>query len=293
MSVKFTDAKKWDDVWFSQLTMEQKVMFMYLCDACDIAGFYEVNERLVCLRTGIEDVRGAIESLSKSVMLKGDYIWIIKHIKHQRNLPINPKNNAHKGIISSIAERIDSFPEILDSFSRQDSITVKECLGLNRGYEAPSEGLISPTSNSNSNSNSNMVTADTPQNESLIARLYKYFVGEENIIGQGITSGMRKILAEAIDIMDVEEWKIYCDARLKNEYKAAPNKFFLEDGWRRYQDKAKEKKKETKQAESRQKEAKERASLPKEEAPAEFKEFVKGFGKRITRETKAESTTTS
>ena len=291
MSVKFTDAKKWDDVWFSQLTMEQKVMFMYLCDACDIAGFYEVNERLVSLRTGIEDVRGAIKSLSKSVVLKGDYVWIIKHIKHQRNLPINPKNNAHKGIISSIAEKIDYFPEILDKLPKQDSITVKECLGLTRGYEAPHEGLISPTSKGKGNSIGNTVTTVTPQEESKIARLYKYFVGEENLTGQGITGGTRKILAEAIHVMDIEEWKIYCDARLKDEYKAAPNKFFLEDGWRRYQDKAKEKNKEVKQAESRRKETKERASLPKQEAPADFKEFVKDFGKRVTKETKKEPTT--
>ena len=93
--------------------------------------------------------------------------------------------------------------------------------------------------------------------------------------------------------MDLEEWKIYCDARLIDEYKAAPRKFFLEDGWRRYQDKAKDKKKELKHAESRSREAKERASLPKQEAPAEFKEFVKDFGNRVTREIKREPTTTS
>ena len=80
--------------------------------------------------------------------------------------------------------------------------------------------------------------------------------------------------------MDIEEWKLYCDARLEDEYKAAPNKFFLEDGWRRYQDQAKAKNKETKQVESRRKEAEERKSLPQEEAPDEFKEFVKTFGKR-------------
>ena len=93
--------------------------------------------------------------------------------------------------------------------------------------------------------------------------------------------------------MCIRDRKIYCEARLEDEYKAAPNKFFLEDGWRRYQDKAKTKNKETKQAESRRKEVKERASLPKQEAPAEFKEFVKDFGKRVTKETKKEPTTAS
>ena len=277
MAIKFTNTKKWDDVWFSKLTMEGKVMFVYLCDMCDIAGFLEINERLITFQTGIEDVRGAIASLSKSVIYRDGYVWIMKYIKHQKNLPLNPNNNAHKGIISSISDRLKSFPEIFDILPRQDSLTLKEGLET-RGYVALSEGLGSPTGKGKGKGNT--VTTDTPQDESLIARLYKYFVGEENLMGEGVTTGTRKILAEAIRIMDVEEWKIYCDARLEDEYKASPSKFFLEDGWRRFQDKTKAKNKETKQVESRRKEAEERKLLPQEEAPDEFKEFVKTFGKR-------------
>ena len=280
MAVKFTNTKKWDDVWFSELTMEDKVMFVYLCDMCDIAGFLEINERLIKFHTGIEDVRGAVKSLSKSVIYRDGYIWIMKYIKHQKNLPLNPNNNAHKGIISSMSDRIQSFPEIFDVLPKQDSLTLKESLTI-RGCVAPSEGLTSPTGKGKGISN--IINTDTPQSESHIARLYKYFVGEENLMGESVTSKTRKILAEALNIMGVEEWKTYCDARLNDEYKAAPNKFFLEDGWRRFQDKAKDKKKETKQADTRRKEAEERKSLPKEEAPDEFKEFVKTFGKRKTK----------
>ena len=111
-------------------------------------------------------------------------------------------------------------------------------------------------------------------------------------MGESVTSKIRNILAEALDIMDVEEWRVYCDARLNDEYRAAPNKFFLEDGWRRFQDKAKVKHKETKQADTRRKEAEERKSLPQEEAPTEFKEFVKTLGKR-SRKTKRIHSATS
>ena len=289
MAIKFTNTKKWDDVWFSELTMESKVMFVYLCDMCDIAGFLEINERLIRFQTGIEDVRGAVKSLSKSVIYRDRYIWIMKYIKHQKNLPLNPDNNAHKGIISSMSDRIQSFPEIFDVLPERDALTLKESLKI-RGYVAPSEGLISPTGKGKGNDS--VINTDTPQSESYIARLYKYFVGEENLMGESVTSKTRKILAEALDIMDVEEWKIYCDARLNDEYKAAPNKFFLEDGWRRFQDKAKVKHKETKQADTRRKEAEERKSLPQEEAPDEFKEFVKTFGKR-SRKTKRVHSATS
>ena len=110
-------------------------------------------------------------------------------------------------------------------------------------------------------------------------------------MGESVTSRIRKILIEALGMMDVEEWKVYCEARLNDEYKAAPNKFFLEDGWRRFQDKAKDKKKETKQADTRRKEAEERKSLPQEGAPDEFKEFVKTFGKRSGKTKRVHSST--
>ena len=263
-------------------------MFMYLCDMCDIAGFLEINKMLVTLQTGIEDIDGTIKSLSKSVIYNDGYIWIKKYIKHQKNLPINLKNGAHKAIVNSISEHIDRFPEIFEVLPVSDSATIKsELLGGGGGGASPP-----PIGKGIGKDKGNTVTADTPQNESLITRLYKYFVGEENLMGEGVTTGTRKILAEAIGIMDVEEWRIYCEARLDDEFKAAPNKFFLEDGWRRYQDKVKAKNKEKKQAESRRKDTVKRQSLPREEAPDEFKEFVKSFGKKST-ETKRTSSTTS
>ena len=291
MAIKFSDPKKWDDVWFSGLDLKQKVIFMYLCDVCDIAGFLEINERLIRFQTGIEDVRGTVESLSKSVLLKDGYIFIKKHIKHQKNLPLNIKNKAHTAIIKSIIEHEERFPDIYNMLPDDVIETIMIFKGDTRGIDPPSKGDISPSSISNSISNSNVINTDTPQSESHIARLYKYFVGEENLMGESVTSKTRKILSEALDIMDVEKWKIYCEARLNDEYKAAPNKFFLEDGWRRFQDKAKVKHKETKQADTRRKEAEERKSLPVGEAPDEFKEFVKTLGKRSKKTKRVHSAT--
>jgi len=280
MKLKFTNTKKWDDVWFSQLSMKQKVMFMYLCDMCDLAGFLEVNKSLTTLQTGIEDVEEVIMSLSKSIDYNDGYIWIKKHIKHQKNLPINPKNGAHKAIIKSIIEHIDRFPNLFDSLPVSDSETIKKMImgGGGGGASPPPIGIGIGISKDKGKENT--VTKNEVKNESLIARLYKYFVGEENLMGESITTGTREILSEAIRLMDVEEWKIFCEARLDDEYKAAPRKFFLEDGWRRYQEDVKIKNKEVKRIETIKKEVRERQSLPEEEAPEEFKEFVKDFGKR-------------
>ena len=284
MGIKFTHVKKWDDVWFSNLSMEQKVMFIYICDMCDIAGFLEVNERLASFHTGIDDVRGTIESLSKSVVYKNGYVWVKKHLKHQRNLPLNSKNKAHIAIAKIINEYSDKFPEVYEYLPDEDVNVVIELTEKRRGINPPCKGDTSPPSisisNSISNSKSNNIIKEVINNESLIPKLYKYFIGEENLMGAGIPTGTRTILAEAIDVMDVETWKGYCEARLKDEYKAAPRKFFLEDGWRKYQLVAKAKQQEKQRVKSRRKEAEKRKSLPNDEPPAEFKEFVKSFGKR-------------
>lgn len=285
MSVKFTNPKKWDDVWFAGLDMEQKVMFIYLCEKCDIAGFLEINERLIKLQTGIENVSDNITSLSKSIIYRDGDVWVKKHLKHQKNLPINPRNGAHKAIVNSIREYIGKFPEIFEYLPVSDSETIKQMLPLNVEEESEEVGVGGPTppppptsiGNSIGNSKEDGISI---AGESKIARIYKYFVGEDNLIGQGITGGTRKILSEAIHVMEPEEWKHYCDARLNDEFKASPNKFFLEDGWRRYQDDVRAIEAEKKKDVARRKETEKRAALPDNEAPAEFKEFVKNFKRK-------------
>jgi len=278
MAVKFTNPKKWDDVWFSKLNMEQRVMFLYLCDMCDIAGFLEINERLIEFHTGIKDVDETINSLSKSVVYKDGYIWIKKYIKHQMNTPINTLNNAHKGIIKSIIDRKSFINDIKENLSSKDFDTIVKYLGENRGYEGASEPLVSPTSKGNSNSIDKEV-----EEEGNVSRLYKYFVGEENLMGGGITPATKKILVGAIKVMDPDKWKVYCDLRLNDTFKSSPYKFFLEEGWRRYQDQVKEKQNEIKRTESIKSTIKEIKEKPVEEVPDEFKEFVKNFGKRKTK----------
>ena len=287
MPVKFTNAKKWDDVWFSQLSMKEKVMFLYLCDMCDIAGFLEINKTLVSLQTGIQNVDETINSLSKSIVYNDGYIWIKTYIKHQKNLPINLKNGAHKSIVRSIEEQIKRFPEVFKTLPVSDIIIIKAALG--REGEAPPPPPSTGISISNSISKDNTITMDTVQGASKVARLYKYFVGEANLMGQGIPSRVSTILAEALQYKDVEDWKVFCEARLQDEYKASPSKFFLEDGWRRYEDKIKQIVMEKKKNDVKRKERKERAELPEQEAPEEFKEFVKNFGKRIARDTEIQT----
>ena len=43
MAYRLTDTAKWDDPWFIELKPNEKLLFNYLCDNCDTAGFYELS----------------------------------------------------------------------------------------------------------------------------------------------------------------------------------------------------------------------------------------------------------
>lgn len=101
--MRFTKPEKWGDAWFASLSTESKLLFMYLCDVCDICGYMELVSGTICTQTGIGPDR-----LSECFKELGDrLIWdeygrslvVRNFIRHQKNLPINEKIGAHKGIL--------------------------------------------------------------------------------------------------------------------------------------------------------------------------------------------------
>ncbi|MCH8748322.1 hypothetical protein IH781_01070 [Patescibacteria group bacterium] len=113
---RFTDENKWSDKWFRSLTPPEKLVWLYLCDNCDIAGFYEIDSDYIAFHTGLntDEVSGAIQALNRGYIgAKGtDYIWIKNFLRHQKNHILNSSNNCHKGIIKRIEGRLNLFPEI-------------------------------------------------------------------------------------------------------------------------------------------------------------------------------------
>lgn len=43
MAKRFTDTNKWNDVWFSQLPNDYKLVWIYILDSCDNAGIWISN----------------------------------------------------------------------------------------------------------------------------------------------------------------------------------------------------------------------------------------------------------
>ena len=120
MPKRFTVTEKWEDVWFTGLTIEQKVLWLYICDRCDCAGFWEINLKLAAFQSGIppNKIQGAFEGLIRGYHVSTDerYVWLRNFVKHQGNLPLNEYNKAHVGIINRFKEQKQRFNCSIDDF---------------------------------------------------------------------------------------------------------------------------------------------------------------------------------
>jgi hypothetical protein len=137
MAYRFTNTDKWNDTWFYELDLRQKAVFLYLCDLCDIAGFYEINIRRMAQDIGMSgaDVKGALKGLHSRIIysVDGKYLFLRNFIKHQKNFPLNEGNRAHRGIIHSLTGKLQlfNFQSINEYFQSP--------------YEGASKGLQSPS----------------------------------------------------------------------------------------------------------------------------------------------------
>jgi hypothetical protein len=133
MSYRFTNTEKWSDAWFSNLKQIEMLLFIYLCDNCDIAGFIEVNYKRWSsdLGSSIDTMQGACKGLARGLMFSktDDCIYLRNFLKHQKNLPLNENNKAHMGIIKRFVVYADKF----------------EIENINEFIEGASKGLLSPS----------------------------------------------------------------------------------------------------------------------------------------------------
>jgi len=68
MPKRFTDSEKWKDPWFRKLSTTGKLLFLYLCDQCDIAGFWEIDLDRAAFDIGYpqKSLEGALQELARS-----------------------------------------------------------------------------------------------------------------------------------------------------------------------------------------------------------------------------------
>src|SRR6185295_6715747 len=122
MARRQTDTRKWSKEWFKKLSPRLKCFWLFLCDECDHAGFWDENYDDASRAVGGEPLRREDLAVfgSRVIRIDDDTIWIRRFVEFQysvgtgaRQEKLNPKNNAHKGVIRRLeAKGIDSEPWI-------------------------------------------------------------------------------------------------------------------------------------------------------------------------------------
>ena len=132
MSKRLSDTEKWSDSWFVELSLAAKSLFLFLCDMCDIAGFYERSDKIMkfYLSFNKNTLNKATAEISKSVIFKNGVYFVKNFIAHQKNLPLNLNNHCHIGIIQRLKKRSKDFYDFYDD-------EIKISLAPNKGLGSP------------------------------------------------------------------------------------------------------------------------------------------------------------
>ena len=96
MSSVFSAAEKWDEPWYGILSIEAKVLYDYLYDTADNAGFKPQNFHIWSAYTGLteSEIESTLDELKEVVIIENGLAWLKDHLKFNRNVNINVQNNA-------------------------------------------------------------------------------------------------------------------------------------------------------------------------------------------------------
>jgi DnaD/phage-associated family protein len=200
----------WRDNWFLDLEPDEKLLFIYLFsnDNSNLAGLYELHERIVALETGL-DIKRINEIVSKlegdgKIFYRDGVVWIVNMQKYH--------SNAGEKVRRSIGIIIDGIPdcEVKQKYCIYNGIEAENTLSEKKDTLSEKKDTLSKIKNtlsyskSNSKSNSNtksieqaeekVFSAAGSENSEMgkIATLYEAEIGL-------ITSSIRDELALAVE----------------------------------------------------------------------------------------------
>lgn len=139
MSKRFTDSKKWDDEWFSELEPKYKLMWLYMLDKCDHVGFFKPNIRLAsfCIseKITLEEIKLVFKE--RIFDIEGKF-FIPKFICFQYG-KLNPKVKCHLSVIDAL-NKLNSYErvsEVLDKsyLTLKDKDKNKDNIGMNNSQK--------------------------------------------------------------------------------------------------------------------------------------------------------------
>lgn len=104
MAKRFTETMKWNEDWYLELSLPEKLFWIYICDNCDHAGIFKPNKRMFELLIGNEiNVQSFLDNVNVNkarICVLGNGRWFLTgFIEFQYGSKLNPNNRVHKSIL--------------------------------------------------------------------------------------------------------------------------------------------------------------------------------------------------
>lgn len=106
MAKRFTDSGKWRKTWFSELSLEARLTWLYLLDNCDEAGIWDANFRLASFELGFQISPEILNQWfgEKLTTLAANKLWISSFVKFQYGKELSEACKPHQKVISILQE---------------------------------------------------------------------------------------------------------------------------------------------------------------------------------------------
>lgn len=107
---------KWRDPWFRRLSPMAKLLWVYLCDICDNAGFVTIDLDLFRMETCLSEANTSKAWLELSTGMdvneSNDTAWLIRFLEVQKCLPLSDSCHPHAKIKERLTQMVDFSPNI-------------------------------------------------------------------------------------------------------------------------------------------------------------------------------------
>lgn len=111
--VRITKPDKWKDAFFLNLNPHNKLLFIYIYENCDNAGFFDLNLPKMSVETGVDlmDITSGLTAIEKAYLISEnkDRIWLRKFLLHQNKLPLDLKSEEGNYIKFQIESNLSRF----------------------------------------------------------------------------------------------------------------------------------------------------------------------------------------
>jgi hypothetical protein len=103
MARKFIDSGLFIDEWFSELSKDGKLFWIYYLTACDNAGFLKVNRKLINFHLDVKDCEALIKELgNRLIRVKEHLLFCPKYVAYQYPKGLSANVKPQKSVLDAL-----------------------------------------------------------------------------------------------------------------------------------------------------------------------------------------------